>query len=1386
MRHLPLFRPVLALFFTALVCLAFAPAAWAYETYADWRSRHFTSSQLASGISADWSDANGDGLPNLLHFAFGFSPWETPPAGLSGAGVTEDGQRLTFHFPRRRAPGDIRYQPEFSFDLAEWRTGADAFSLHARQAIDSDLELVTLRAQSPLSLDGRQFFRLRVARIVDSDFDGLDDAWEIAHFGDLSQGYYDDYDRDGIINGDAQWSGLDPKQGNTNRDTVPPSWTEGASLTVSDESASGFTLNWPAATDNKPGTVRYIVYRNNQPLGPATSARTQSVVTTELEGVQRWHIRPVDLAGNVGAPSAVVERDLQPVVDAVFSPQARGVGGTQGIWGWQEFETEEGQTPKWYSTRTEVLEHEKSYLFFIGTDVNISREETIERTVQSAIPMPGEESMAVSGSVNGSELVTESGVVYIHNITTGSWAGSGDFSGATEFLQPPEPTVLLTSYSLPSISGEPTYPTETTKIIQEHWEDPDFPEEYGHNRRTGSITTTLSDEVTEERLIGALRAMLPPISEQTWGLQAPTASFYRSESNGQAVSVSLSEAEYKLTLAVTEEGRRYRVRWLEVFYPRALPDQPPPPPVSRGYRQWVVEGTGEAVESEIFSLPAPTEEGVVTLVAVGVALHAPLAVAVNENFDERVPDDESEWVPDAETPSPLRADGTVAMADLAPLWVSSHAVGELLAFGPETRSVKISLVQGGERLRLHALAPEGGGEEGAYRPEDWREIASGDELWGSVYSRKDAEGNPLPAWSLIVEGLEPGKAVLRLDVDRYGETLTEQKTLYVTRTELVARDPDDGETYVVGGLLDGTSARPTVELRVVSADMSPAGDEVIVHLEGEVFDPLSESLFDARLRTWSLAFEVNGRAVDGITDLPGISSSDPVEQPWLNARFAVEFTRTIRIPVRGPGVKMIRAVTSPNANGMRGWDEVAIIVGRSPDGSPSLQAGRMVWATAPSSSTVDTLRLRLDGVMPSSTDPELVETAANSGLFYGEIIADGTSRAAILELAPLAVADGAPETLGALLTYASDTGPRRLAARWQRGGSAFEFAISEVLVAPGVRVPLRVEAVHEGTATPGSAVLPTVVRVDGLAEAPSDLPLTLSDGAKDHLTSALSFSPRYFYVVGPERRGQPTRFLVSLDDSIPLPAGEALRAIPAGTGNFVLRVGDRIVSDAQVTQVRIGNRQLPDVTLPKPAKTLEEALHFYRLLYQRPAPGDGGVQIGRVLLEAFESGNGLLEIGDGDEVEGAPDGTGRLVIRIGEELDPLSAAQGIFEELVKLSLHPKLQGELLLNGYAGDVFAAGRLNAVRAQSHQLGAVVLELYKAAISILNEGADWAVAIDEISQGNWSAAIGFLPFVPAGAKYVIKKSGTQQVLAEFSSDTVAVVAGAMRAMKLDKGSS
>ncbi|MGH7139338.1 MAG: hypothetical protein ACREHD_26635, partial [Pirellulales bacterium] len=62
---------------------------------------------------------------------------------------------------------------------------------------------------------------------------------------------------------------------------------------------------------------------------------------------------------------------------------------------------------------------------------------------------------------------------------------------------------------------------------------------------------------------------------------------------------------------------------------------------------------------------------------------------------------------------------------------------------------------------------------------------------------------------------------------------------------------------------------------------------------------------------------------------------------------------------------------------------------------------------------------------------------------------------------------------------------------------------------------------------------------------------------------------------------------------------------------------------------------------------------------------------------------------------------------------------------------------------------------------------VEGYLAVVSIVNEGADWAITVSDVTQGNWWSLAALLPFVSAGAIAILSKNG--DVLFKLSDDAV-----------------
>lgn len=143
------------------VAYSFAPGG----PYQEWRAKYFTSAELANpAISGDGADASGDGIANLVKFAFNLNPRVLNHPTLPRAFVAAvDGQTyLHLEFIRRNPPADVQYAPQISTDLVTW---ADA-ALTPVSALDQGdgTSRVTLRLNGPVQSTGWTYLRVAIFR----------------------------------------------------------------------------------------------------------------------------------------------------------------------------------------------------------------------------------------------------------------------------------------------------------------------------------------------------------------------------------------------------------------------------------------------------------------------------------------------------------------------------------------------------------------------------------------------------------------------------------------------------------------------------------------------------------------------------------------------------------------------------------------------------------------------------------------------------------------------------------------------------------------------------------------------------------------------------------------------------------------------------------------------------------------------------------------------------------------------------------------------------------------------------------------------------------------------------------------------------------------------
>ena len=131
----------------------------------DWRGLTFTTAELANPAISGWAaDPDGDGIPNLLEYAFGLDPHSPDGAGLTSALV--DG-RLTLEYPRRKYNTDVALVPEVTLDLSSWGSGPSIIEEMAEDRNDyvPGLEVISARdIQAGADTARARFIRVRAVQ----------------------------------------------------------------------------------------------------------------------------------------------------------------------------------------------------------------------------------------------------------------------------------------------------------------------------------------------------------------------------------------------------------------------------------------------------------------------------------------------------------------------------------------------------------------------------------------------------------------------------------------------------------------------------------------------------------------------------------------------------------------------------------------------------------------------------------------------------------------------------------------------------------------------------------------------------------------------------------------------------------------------------------------------------------------------------------------------------------------------------------------------------------------------------------------------------------------------------------------------------------------------
>jgi hypothetical protein len=136
--------------------------------YEDWRAIYFTPSELANpAISGDSADASGDGIVNLVKYAFDLNPRAiNRPALPAGFIDTVTGTNFfDFKFVQRNPPAGVAYLPQVSTNLVAWDAAPANFAAVNSIPASNNTSVVTMRLLSPISEESSRFVRVAIQKL---------------------------------------------------------------------------------------------------------------------------------------------------------------------------------------------------------------------------------------------------------------------------------------------------------------------------------------------------------------------------------------------------------------------------------------------------------------------------------------------------------------------------------------------------------------------------------------------------------------------------------------------------------------------------------------------------------------------------------------------------------------------------------------------------------------------------------------------------------------------------------------------------------------------------------------------------------------------------------------------------------------------------------------------------------------------------------------------------------------------------------------------------------------------------------------------------------------------------------------------------------------------
>ena len=149
---------------SALALLVPAPAA---SPFAHWQASRFGLADLQATTTAGaaQSDPDGDGVANLLEYAFGMNPFVSSREGLPKLEWEDDNgiRKLVFRYRRLLGNHGLSYVAETSYTLEPWINAASVWTGEEEVLANQDGITETITRRKPIADSEKgEFFRVKV------------------------------------------------------------------------------------------------------------------------------------------------------------------------------------------------------------------------------------------------------------------------------------------------------------------------------------------------------------------------------------------------------------------------------------------------------------------------------------------------------------------------------------------------------------------------------------------------------------------------------------------------------------------------------------------------------------------------------------------------------------------------------------------------------------------------------------------------------------------------------------------------------------------------------------------------------------------------------------------------------------------------------------------------------------------------------------------------------------------------------------------------------------------------------------------------------------------------------------------------------------------------